>query len=232
MAAFLDLVLSPYLILRSFLRRRLPKDDEVDRVLIVGSATDKVVRKVLDVAAARYPKAQFSAFVDHADVDAYRHLWPRMQFAPIDSSENVASPFKVVRLFRSERYTLGALVLSGEPGFWRRKVLGLLSGARYLAVYNENADSLYWNIWDAGLIAAHLWHRTGFGWETAASTAASSAVVGGRARLGIVSLPLAYGLHFGNSLARFLRVFSIPLGYFVILARAAPLLLSGLTHRD
>lgn len=110
--------------------------DGVRRILFVGSGPDALVKTAAAALRRIYPDAEIHSFAAPM-LDACRQ--PGFQPLP---AERIACLRLALRLGKMG-YETCAVIVDGDTAFARHWFVGLLSGARYNLIFNENGDAFW-----------------------------------------------------------------------------------------
>ena len=124
-------------------------DRPVRRVLVVQTANPNLLDHVTRDVRERYPDARVEALLQ-------RGMRPWIVFRDgvtyFDNPEGGRRAF--LDRLRAERYDLVVTILSGEPGYWKLKLLPLLIGPGQVRVYDRFARPFALNVYSlAGYVS-------------------------------------------------------------------------------
>lgn len=133
----------PWRVARAFWKWRAPQEQRLEQALVVGSAAQETVLKVIDNLAHRFPHLRLTALVHDGVGDRLRDRYPQMK---IESLDQIASRWRLLIGLWRRNLDLTVIVLGGDGDFRRDQVIGLLSGPRYIMTCNHYLESVYWGI--------------------------------------------------------------------------------------
>ena len=118
----------------SFLLSREAAAEEPGRVLIVQTCNPNLLDYVIDDALRRWPAAELSVLLQR---NMRQHVRLPQRVRALDNPELGQAAF--ARGLRGQRFDLVAYVSSGEPGFYKLKLLPLYLDPPRLMVYDRHA---------------------------------------------------------------------------------------------
>jgi hypothetical protein len=133
----------PWRVARAFWKWRAPHEQRLEQALLVGSASQETVLKVIDHLVRRLPHLRLTALV-HDDVS--NKLLARYPQMEIESLDQIADRRHLLIGLWRRNLDLTVIVLGGDGDFRRDQVIGLLSGPRYMMTCNRYLESAYWGI--------------------------------------------------------------------------------------
>lgn len=131
--------------------------ENVDRVLVVQSASPARFREVLSAVERRFVAAR----VDIAVRDYTLSYLDPARTAGIFVLGK-AGKRESLKLLRRNQYDTVVLCATGEPDHWKLKVMAFCLGARQVICYNEHGGAFVVSRWHWRALPSHFLHR----WST------------------------------------------------------------------
>ncbi len=155
LAAFI-VIRTPYNLFRHFFHFRRPRPERLRRALVVASASIDKVARITEAVQEKYPFASVTVYSRQGDDSELRERLPAVDVRLVNTAEYRRRPLKLLRELWHQKYDLAVIPATAEKGFTRMKLLGFLSGASFVLLYNENVDSFFWMLRHVRSIAGHL----------------------------------------------------------------------------
>ncbi|HEU4758852.1 MAG TPA: methyltransferase domain-containing protein [Dehalococcoidia bacterium] len=149
----------PYRLARHLFHLRRPRPASLRSGLLIGSAAVGNVVKIAHALTDQYPFLRLTVYARQGDDVELRQRLPGLEVRTLNPAHYRRRPLSLLAALWRERFDLAVVPLTGEKGYTRSKLVGFLSGARYVLVFNENVDSFFWMLRHTRFIAAHLLWR-------------------------------------------------------------------------
>ena len=149
----------PYRLARHLFHLRRPRPASLRSGLLIGSASVGNVVKIAHALADQYPFLKLTVYARQGDDVELRQRLPGLDVRTLNPAHYRRRPLSLLGALWRERFDLAVVPVTGEKGYTRTKLVGFLSGARYVLVFNENVDSFFWMLRHTRFIAAHLLWR-------------------------------------------------------------------------
>lgn len=144
--------------LRTWGKTGAPDEKSFRHGILVASASPDKVERAIGSLQSRFPEMDLTVFTTLPQVaaDLSESTGVCVRLVNLDSSAAIR---QVIESFNAEKYDVCFTMLAGEVGYNRLKTVGLLSGARYIKIIDEDEREFYWMLGNLPRIVIHILRR-------------------------------------------------------------------------
>ncbi|HEY9075460.1 MAG TPA: hypothetical protein VIO61_02875 [Anaerolineaceae bacterium] len=144
--------------LRSWGKNSAPDETSFRRGILVASAFPDKVERAIGSLQKRFPEMDLTVIttIPQLAADFSKINGARVNLVDLASSAAIR---QVIDSLTAAKFDVCFTMLTGDGGYKRLKTVGLLSGARYIRIIDENEREFYWMLNSLPRIIIHSMRR-------------------------------------------------------------------------